>query len=304
MKTYKNINTIVAFCLIVITILACSCGKMYKKSARSKSSITKIGQYTDGQGTFLWANYDATRRGGLMYVSNEGTVRVLAENSPDAAIESINKLSTKVKVKDVVNVDATLETQRAIAELGKRTVAVNVLRDALYRINEMYYSSEDKRYAMIKNCIIPLDNNITTTVTTTTGVGTTTSSITYTITSQTNTGQNLTITSINNSKKPNWMGCNKERTYQKSEIKNYHTNDIGCIERISTLTGFFQPIEIKEMYLHVLSTTSLITKYESEVEMQKSINIAKKNEALIAALNKLDKKISLDSLKIIIQNLK
>lgn len=137
------------FCLLLfIVITSCnSSKKIYSKTAHGKAGISKIAQYTDG-GTFLWAHYDASKRSSVMYLSENGELRVLAENSPDVAYQTILDINAKVKVTDEVDAEAALKTQRSVAQLGKRTAAVNMLRDALYRINEMYYASQDYKKRM------------------------------------------------------------------------------------------------------------------------------------------------------------
>lgn len=87
-----------------------------------------------------------------MYVKN-GKIRVLAENAPDAAIQSITDISAKVKGIESVDVEAAFKTQRTIAQLGKRTAAVNMLRDALYRLNELYYASLDENSALLNKAM-------------------------------------------------------------------------------------------------------------------------------------------------------
>ena len=137
------------YLFLAITIIT-SCSdtkKIYSKTAHGKAGISKIAQYTEG-GTFLWAHYDASKRSSVMYLSENGELRVLAENSPDVAYQTILDINAKVKVTDEIDAEAALKTQRSVAQLGKRTAAVNMLRDALYRINEMYYASQDYKKRM------------------------------------------------------------------------------------------------------------------------------------------------------------
>lgn len=134
---------------IMLALSSCSNLKKFNNSkAKGKAGIVRINQFSnqDGQGTFLWSYYDATKRGSVMYVK-DGKIRVLAENAPDAAIQSITEITAKIKGMkgDVSEAEAALKTQRTIAELGKRTAAVNMLRDALYRLNEMYYATVDEK---------------------------------------------------------------------------------------------------------------------------------------------------------------
>lgn len=164
---------------LVLTLSSCAnFNNFHNNKARGKAGIVRVPQFEinpitlksqkDGkqylkdtlidQGSFLWSYYDATKRGSVMYVK-DGKIRVLAENAPDAAIQSITEITTKIKglKGDVGEVEAALKTQRAIAELGKRTAAVNMLRDALYRLNEMYYATVDEKETLRKFFI---DNKI------------------------------------------------------------------------------------------------------------------------------------------------
>lgn len=88
-----------------------------------------------------------------MYLSENGELRVLAENSPDVAYQTILDIGAKVKVTDEVDAETALKTQRSVAQLGKRTAAVNMLRDALYRINEIYYASQDYKKRLIDSAL-------------------------------------------------------------------------------------------------------------------------------------------------------
>lgn len=151
---------------LVLTLSSCAnFNSFHNNKARGKAGIVRVPQFDkkcnsdlDNKGTFLWSYYDATKRGSVMYVK-DGKIRVLAENAPDAAIQSITEITTKIKglKGDVGEVEAALKTQRAIAELGKRTAAVNMLRDALYRLNEMYYATVDEKETLRKFFI---DNKI------------------------------------------------------------------------------------------------------------------------------------------------
>lgn len=136
--------------VLSLAVITTSCGitkGIYSKTAHGKAGVSKISQFTNG-GTFLWAHYDASKRSSVMYLSENGELRVLAENAPDVAYQTILDINAKVKVTDEVDAEAALKTQRSVAQLGKRTAAVNMLRDALYRINEMYYASQDYKKRM------------------------------------------------------------------------------------------------------------------------------------------------------------
>lgn len=161
----KSISKLVLLLLVVLTFGSCANLKnFHNNKARGEAGIVRISQYKDnkcsncnnvkqdGEGTFLWSYYNANRRGSVMYVK-DGKIRVLAENAPDAAIQSITDISAKVKGIESVDVEAAFNTQRTIAQLGKRTAAVNMLRDALYRLNELYYASLDENSTLLNKAM-------------------------------------------------------------------------------------------------------------------------------------------------------
>lgn len=118
-----------------------------KKATLERLQLFKDKSSNKIEPTLFWAQYDATRRGSMLYVDENQRVRVLAENPPDAAIESILAITANVKglKGDVGEAEAAFNSQKSIADLAKRTAAVNMLRDALYRLNELYYATADEK---------------------------------------------------------------------------------------------------------------------------------------------------------------
>lgn len=151
-------KTIKAISVLSLLIMVNSCA-FKNNMAVGKAGVTRIPQFTyDEKGTFLWTHFDATKRGGIIYITPENKIRVLAENAPDAAIQSIVDISAKMSGVKEINAELALNTQKSIAELGKRTASVNILRDALYRINELYYSTYDDKTAFIKKYLSDYKN--------------------------------------------------------------------------------------------------------------------------------------------------
>ncbi len=135
-------NTLTLLLLVFIT----SCSSFKNNKAKSKAGIVRVPQFEgSAKGTFLWSHYDATKRGALMYIDKNENIRVLAENPPDAAIQSITQITASANVDGKVYAKLAFETSKSIAQLGKRTAAVNMLRDALYRLNELYYATRDEK---------------------------------------------------------------------------------------------------------------------------------------------------------------
>ncbi len=129
-----------------------ACGSQ-KEASMTRQPLYTIDKNGDKQGSLFWAQYTASRRGSMIFVDPNNNVRILSENPPDVAVASITELSAKLKASDEIDAEAVLRTQRSIAELGKRTAAVNMLRDALYRLNEIYYSTRDEKKEMRKDLI-------------------------------------------------------------------------------------------------------------------------------------------------------
>lgn len=143
-------------------------GNSLKRKANNQAGIIRMPQYTNcdsigknckDQGTFMWSYYDATKRGSMMYLDPQGRVRVLAENPPDAAIQSITSITANANIDGKVDASLAFNTAQSIAELGKRTAGVNMLRDALYRLNELYYATKDEK-ADILDKLLSHENNI------------------------------------------------------------------------------------------------------------------------------------------------
>lgn len=68
-----------------------------------------------------------------------GHFRVISEVPPDVAVASITNITNSLIGKipqGEINANSAVQITESITSLGKRTVAVNILRDALYRLEE------------------------------------------------------------------------------------------------------------------------------------------------------------------------
>lgn len=91
-----------------------------------------------------WLQYDATRRGTLVYPTSKG-LKSCAEPSPDAALSLVTKLEATSKPtgsEDGKDVVAKAEMNSTIADLAKRTQTVSFLREALFRLCEQSINNE------------------------------------------------------------------------------------------------------------------------------------------------------------------
>ncbi len=78
----------------------------------------------------------------VIYDSEQKKTFTLSEPPPDAIMERATKLANNIGVKNgSTNTDVTtsqqIELANNVVQLGERTVAVNILRDALFRLSEM-----------------------------------------------------------------------------------------------------------------------------------------------------------------------
>ena len=129
----KNTQTS-SLLLLLFTLASCAGVKSVNVEKQSLFKNKKTGAI---EPTFFWSHYDATQRGSMYKVAPDGTVTVLAENPPDAAVESSLKIVAQAQKTGGVSAQGSLEAVRSIAQLGQRTAAVNILRDALYRLAEL-----------------------------------------------------------------------------------------------------------------------------------------------------------------------
>jgi hypothetical protein len=86
-------------------------------------------------------SYDAMRRGAIISINENGKIdRVLSEVQPDAAIATTREITTKLMAKlksgDSVSGENMTKITETLSKLGERTAPVNMLRDALYRMEE------------------------------------------------------------------------------------------------------------------------------------------------------------------------
>ncbi|OQP67869.1 hypothetical protein A4R26_10205 [Niastella populi] len=109
-------------------------------TSRKSAGISKQGLYKNGaaiEPTFFWSHYDATQRSGLYLITPDNKVKVISEPPPDAATNKMLDVLAKTNVKDKVEAEAKVSAVKSVAELGKRTVAINFVRDIGFRIEAL-----------------------------------------------------------------------------------------------------------------------------------------------------------------------
>ncbi|WP_294213213.1 hypothetical protein [uncultured Chryseobacterium sp.] len=117
--------------LAVAALLTASCNTTHKATLmelKNKNSNYQM-------------SYDAMRRGAVLNIDSNGNInKILSEVQPDAAIATTTELTSKLAAQIPSGQNVSLEQITRITEtlskLGERTAPVNMLRDALYRLEE------------------------------------------------------------------------------------------------------------------------------------------------------------------------
>lgn len=88
-----------------------------------------------------WFEYDATKRGAFVLAqtveqAQNYRVKVISEPAPDVALQSVSEVLAKVTYEGV-SAELKAKIAEEIIQLGGRTQAVLVLREALFRLSEV-----------------------------------------------------------------------------------------------------------------------------------------------------------------------
>jgi hypothetical protein len=132
---YKSLimkNTPLLLLFSFIFLASCATHKMTRFSKLKPQELKA--------GTNYVIPFDATVKGNFVRVDAHGNMKMISEVSPDAIVTATTNVTNKItanlaKGQKFTAEQATAITQ-AVTELGKRTVAVNILRDALFRLEE------------------------------------------------------------------------------------------------------------------------------------------------------------------------
>src|SRR5258706_5273076 len=128
--------------LVLSTLLVCIGCRSLTSPARSHSL----------KGGVTWIDYDATRRGALV-IPKDGGQMMVSEPSPDVALGVVADFIAKASYSNITG-EASAKVTETIAELGKRTQTVMVLRECLFRINELQLIKKDLTKEEIKELYI------------------------------------------------------------------------------------------------------------------------------------------------------
>ncbi|AZA58971.1 hypothetical protein EG349_09885 [Chryseobacterium shandongense] len=152
---------ILFYLLVILSCISCN--------IRHKATLKEL----ENKRSNYQMSYDATRRGAVISVDSTGKIdKILSEVQPDAAIATTtditSKLTGKLKTGDSVSAEQITKIAETLSKLGERTAPVNMLRDALYRLEEhcinfsddckgdRYFNSFDK----VVNLIVELQAEI------------------------------------------------------------------------------------------------------------------------------------------------
>lgn len=158
--------------LFIGALFLSSCGVIRSKQFNSNatSSISRVSLYTN-EGkvapNVLWSQFDATKRGSLIAVLPEDSkinVRVLAENTPDMAVESVKDITGSINYEGV-EISSAVKLTKNIAQIQRSSTTQSLLAIS-YKISEMLNNdgsiNADAKYLyeeLIKGAITTSDND-------------------------------------------------------------------------------------------------------------------------------------------------
>ncbi|RTQ46575.1 hypothetical protein EJV47_21745 [Hymenobacter gummosus] len=248
-----------------------STGVFDKSVAGSRAGIVRATKFESKKGTLFWSHFDATKRSSIISTDSSGRTFVLAEVTPDAAVQKTLDLLSKAKVTDNVDAEAQLKTASTIAQLGQRTANVNMLRDALYRIAEGANNNPDAFY----RCGCPSDGD----------KASTPPSPAQTTSNDTIKKSNTTQTKTTTSTKPG-----KANTTQTTSSES--TEKSSTTQTVSTKAGATSASTMYErLFQATLATYAAAVKSEADAEIEKAKAEVEKAKLEAAAKKDKDKPI-------------
>ncbi|MWW25749.1 hypothetical protein [Algibacter lectus] len=135
-------KTITKFLILLIVVMLYSCNSMKSIAKIERQSLFKNEKTKALEPTLFTAHTDATQRISIIMADGNGKFITFSENPPDAALESAMTVFAKATVdgKTAGKVDAQtkVEFAKSIAELGKRSEAINFQRDGMFRLSELF----------------------------------------------------------------------------------------------------------------------------------------------------------------------
>lgn len=120
----KNIIFHIFFGALVLTMFSCARHRPIFKNFKSEQGNYSI-------------SYDASKRGSIISIDKDGKIdKILAEVQPDVALSNAIDFTSKLKKGESFDAEQITKITESLTILGERTAAVNILRDALFRLEE------------------------------------------------------------------------------------------------------------------------------------------------------------------------
>lgn len=126
---------ITTFIALAIVFSSCKSQKLHT------ANVYPLTKFNDVQKSADITTYDASKRGSFVYVDyNENKIQLLAEPPADAIVSALSELNAKIDIKGQVSAEAASSYLESITKLSASSVSNTLLRDALYRLNEMQFN--------------------------------------------------------------------------------------------------------------------------------------------------------------------
>lgn len=131
-----RMNTLIKHIVLVVVCNLFSGCAVFKLPTATVDRL----RINEGKGNAFVAAFDASSRASVVSIDKTGKLTVVAEVPPDvivsSTVELLGKISAANKSGEITG-EAQVRITEAVTQLGRRTAAVNILRDALYRLQEM-----------------------------------------------------------------------------------------------------------------------------------------------------------------------
>jgi hypothetical protein len=128
-------KNIILIALSIALLSGCKSQNLHQTDAKP------LNKFTDINKSSYQTTYDASKRGSIVYINyaTDG-IKLLAEPPADAIVSALSEFTSKLDLKGEVTIDAANSYLESVTKLNSSSVSNTMMRDALYRLNEMQFN--------------------------------------------------------------------------------------------------------------------------------------------------------------------
>jgi hypothetical protein len=138
---------------ITIVLTSCNAQKLHQSDAIA------LRKFPDINKSAYQTTFDASKRGSILYINYDtDKIQLLAEPPADAIVSALSEFTSKLNIKDQISIEAANSYLESVTKLSTSSVSNTLMRDALYRLNEMQFNkwSLDGNYKLAFDQIIKM----------------------------------------------------------------------------------------------------------------------------------------------------